>query len=81
MYFCPLIYHMPSYYGNESTRLPLLNKFLKYFRWHNNLNPTINRQAWTQEEEMALIQAHQIYGNKWAELTNILPGRLNFLNE
>uniref|UniRef100_A0A7N0V6Z4 Uncharacterized protein n=1 Tax=Kalanchoe fedtschenkoi TaxID=63787 RepID=A0A7N0V6Z4_KALFE len=44
-------------------------------RWHNHLNPAINRDAWTQEEELALIQAHQVYGNKWAELTKFLPGR------
>ncbi|KAF6144935.1 hypothetical protein GIB67_023411 [Kingdonia uniflora] len=44
-------------------------------RWHNHLNPGINKQAWTQDEELALIQAHQIYGNKWAELTKFLPGR------
>ncbi|KAL0323844.1 UNVERIFIED_CONTAM: Transcription factor R-1 [Sesamum calycinum] len=44
-------------------------------RWHNHLNPGINKEAWTQEEELALIRAHQIYGNKWAELTKFLPGR------
>ncbi|XP_019704522.1 transcription factor MYB3R-1 isoform X2 [Elaeis guineensis] len=44
-------------------------------RWHNHLNPAINKQAWTQEEEITLIHAHQIYGNKWAELTKFLPGR------
>ncbi|KAG0454654.1 hypothetical protein HPP92_023946 [Vanilla planifolia] len=44
-------------------------------RWHNHLNPSINKEAWTQEEEIALIHAHQIYGNKWAELTKFLPGR------
>ncbi|XXG63615.1 hypothetical protein AAC387_Pa05g1758 [Persea americana] len=44
-------------------------------RWHNHLNPSINKEAWTQEEELALIHAHQIYGNKWAELTKFLPGR------
>ncbi|XP_028554395.1 transcription factor MYB3R-4 isoform X2 [Dendrobium catenatum] len=44
-------------------------------RWHNHLNPAINKDAWTQEEEIALIHAHQIYGNKWAELTKFLPGR------
>ncbi|GAU21201.1 hypothetical protein TSUD_11180, partial [Trifolium subterraneum] len=43
-------------------------------RWHNHLNPAINKEAWTQEEELALIRAHQIYGNKWAELTKFLPG-------
>ncbi|KAL0330332.1 UNVERIFIED_CONTAM: Transcription factor R-1 [Sesamum radiatum] len=44
-------------------------------KWHNHLNPGINKEAWTQEEELALIRAHQIYGNKWAELTKFLPGR------
>ncbi|XP_057820478.2 uncharacterized protein LOC131033308 isoform X2 [Cryptomeria japonica] len=44
-------------------------------RWHNHLNPAINKDAWTREEELALIRAHQIYGNKWAELAKFLPGR------
>lgn len=44
-------------------------------RWHNHLNPSINKEPWTQEEELALIHAHQIYGNKWAELSKVLPGR------
>ncbi|XVF89206.1 hypothetical protein PTKIN_Ptkin19aG0111500 [Pterospermum kingtungense] len=44
-------------------------------RWHNHLNPAINKEAWTQEEELALVRAHQIYGNRWAELTKFLPGR------
>ncbi|KAJ6758474.1 TRANSCRIPTION REPRESSOR MYB5 [Salix koriyanagi] len=44
-------------------------------RWHNHLNPAINKEAWTQQEELALIRAHQIYGNRWAELTKFLPGR------
>ncbi|KAJ8450460.1 hypothetical protein Cgig2_002145 [Carnegiea gigantea] len=45
------------------------------FRWHNHLNPAINKEAWTQEEEVILIRAHQINGNRWAELTKYLPGR------
>jgi myb proto-oncogene protein len=44
-------------------------------RWYNHLNPGINKDAWTQEEEIRLIQAHQVYGNKWAELSKYLPGR------
>ncbi|WVZ72927.1 hypothetical protein U9M48_021309 [Paspalum notatum var. saurae] len=44
-------------------------------RWHNHLNPAINKEAWTQEEEITLIHAHRMYGNKWAELTKVLPGR------
>ncbi|XP_010464582.1 PREDICTED: myb protein-like isoform X2 [Camelina sativa] len=44
-------------------------------RWHNHLNPDINKDAWTSEEEVALINAHRIYGNKWAEIAKVLPGR------
>lgn len=44
-------------------------------RWHNHLNPDIKKDAWTAEEERALINAHQTYGNKWAEIAKVLPGR------
>ncbi|XP_068646386.1 transcription factor MYB3R-4-like [Aristolochia californica] len=44
-------------------------------RWHNHLNPVIKKDAWTEAEEVALIRAHQIYGNKWAEIARFLPGR------
>ncbi|KAG8078448.1 hypothetical protein GUJ93_ZPchr0007g5089 [Zizania palustris] len=44
-------------------------------RWHNHLNPEIRKAAWTPEEECALINAHRIYGNKWAEIAKVLPGR------
>lgn len=45
------------------------------FRWHNHLNPAIKKEAWTQEEELTLIRAHEAHGNKWAELSKYLPGR------
>ncbi|KAL8129752.1 hypothetical protein V2J09_018907 [Rumex salicifolius] len=44
-------------------------------RWHNHLNPKITKDAWTLEEELTLMNAHRIYGNKWAEISKILPGR------
>uniref|UniRef100_A0A453FWL6 Uncharacterized protein n=1 Tax=Aegilops tauschii subsp. strangulata TaxID=200361 RepID=A0A453FWL6_AEGTS len=44
-------------------------------RWHNHLNPDIRKDAWTAEEEQALINAHREYGNKWAEIAKVLPGR------
>jgi myb proto-oncogene protein len=44
-------------------------------RWHNHLNPDIRKDAWTTEEEQALINAHRVYGNKWAEIAKVLPGR------
>ncbi|KAL1126382.1 hypothetical protein V6Z11_A13G107500 [Gossypium hirsutum] len=44
-------------------------------RWHNHLNPDIKKDAWTMEEELALMNAHRTYGNKWAEIAKVLPGR------
>ncbi|KAL6142109.1 hypothetical protein ACLB2K_060392 [Fragaria x ananassa] len=44
-------------------------------RWHNHLNPDIKREAWTLVEELALMHAHRMHGNKWAEIAKALPGR------
>ncbi|GAB2272515.1 Transcription factor myb3r-5 [Dionaea muscipula] len=44
-------------------------------RWHNHLNPEIRKEAWTLEEEIALMNAHLQFGNKWAEIAKVLPGR------
>ncbi|KAH7553695.1 hypothetical protein ACOSQ2_029780 [Xanthoceras sorbifolium] len=44
-------------------------------RWHNHLNPDIKKDAWTLEEELALMNAHRMHGNKWAEIAKVLPGR------
>lgn len=44
-------------------------------RWHNHLNPAIKRDSWSEEEDMTLVNAHTMYGNKWAEIAKCLPGR------
>lgn len=44
-------------------------------RWHNHLNPKIKRDAWTIDEELTIIRAHEVHGNKWAEIAKVLPGR------
>jgi hypothetical protein len=44
-------------------------------RWHNHLDPGIKKGEWTEEEDRIIIQMQQIYGNQWAKITKMLPGR------
>ncbi|KAL0695357.1 hypothetical protein Bca4012_062537 [Brassica carinata] len=44
-------------------------------RWFNQLDPRINRRAFTEEEEERLMQSHRLYGNKWAMIARLFPGR------
>ncbi|PKA50533.1 Transcription factor MYB44 [Apostasia shenzhenica] len=44
-------------------------------RWFNQLDPRINRKAFTEEEEERLLAAHRRYGKKWALISRFFPGR------
>ncbi|XP_076916246.1 transcription factor MYB119-like [Bidens hawaiensis] len=44
-------------------------------RWYNNLRPDIKFDAWTEEEERILIDAHESKGNKWSQIAKLLPVR------
>ncbi|WOL14734.1 hypothetical protein Cni_G23515 [Canna indica] len=44
-------------------------------RWFNQLDPRINRKAFGEEEEERLLAAHKLYGNKWALIARLFPGR------
>ncbi|XVE90247.1 hypothetical protein DITRI_Ditri20bG0063500 [Diplodiscus trichospermus] len=44
-------------------------------RWFNQLDPRINKRAFTEEEEEKLLSAHSLYGNKWAMIARLFPGR------
>ncbi|PON85916.1 MYB transcription factor [Trema orientale] len=44
-------------------------------RWFNQLDPRINRRAFSEEEEERLLAAHRLYGNKWAMISRLFPGR------
>ena len=44
-------------------------------RWHNHLNPKINKKKWTEQEEAILLVTHERFGNRWALISKYLPGR------
>jgi hypothetical protein len=44
-------------------------------RWFNHLSPNISKDQWSSSEEWVLFLAHTVLGNKWAMITQEIPGR------
>jgi len=44
-------------------------------RWFNHLDPNIKTGEWTIEEDKILYQAQTHFGNRWCEISKMLPGR------
>jgi hypothetical protein len=44
-------------------------------RWHNGLNPDLNKTTWMPQEDQLIENLQQQWGNKWARIAEMLPGR------
>jgi len=44
-------------------------------RWHNHLNPAVNKAPFSPWEDDIILEAQNTYGNQWATISQLLPGR------
>ncbi|KAG0267097.1 Transcription factor myb3r-5 [Mortierella polycephala] len=44
-------------------------------RWHNHLDPRIDKSPFTAQEDELIFKLFAQFGSKWAEMSKLMPGR------
>ena len=62
-------------WGKIAEIIPNRNSRQCHDRWVNYLSPNINKNPWTEEEEMLLLSTIEQIGLHWVKIAKKLPGR------
>ncbi|GAX75414.1 hypothetical protein CEUSTIGMA_g2858.t1 [Chlamydomonas eustigma] len=44
-------------------------------RWTHHLRPDLKKDPWSNSEEFLLVSAHKKLGNRWSDISKMIPGR------
>jgi len=67
--------HGPSNWSGIAAHLEGRNGKQCRERWFNKLDPSIRTEPWSAEEDRIIVESHARIGNKWSDISKLLPGR------
>ncbi|KAG6535887.1 transcription factor MYB77-like [Zingiber officinale] len=67
--------HGPRNWSLISSGIPGRSGKSCRLRWCNQLSPAVHHRPFTPAEDAAIVESHARFGNKWATIARLLPGR------